>query len=175
MTWSRNSWLEQVHRANLQKIASYPVTFPRDLFFFSFFCSLPFFFFSFSFSLLKLKIYILVHIWLCGRLSDKKIFIWLISKNKTSFFFLALPNFLLVYFVFSNQGVKNNTNLCAADWTPYCSSLVYICYCSAGSIWAGTQSTYPALVSSSNSVPQLPVSRLHYHCHYLSASLALSC
>ena len=92
MTRSRNSWLEQVHRANLQKIASYPVAFPRDLFFFSFFCSLPCFFFSFSFSLLKLKIYILVHIWLCGRLSDKKI--WF-PKTRLVFFFWPYQIFFL--------------------------------------------------------------------------------
>ena len=41
---------------------------------------------------LKLKIYILIHIRLCGRVSDKKIFIRLISGNKTTFFDL-IKNF----------------------------------------------------------------------------------
>ena len=36
---------------------------------------------------LKLKIYILIHIWLCGWISDKNIFTWPISRNKATCFF----------------------------------------------------------------------------------------
>ena len=41
---------------------------------------------------LNLKIYILIHIWLCGRVSDKKIFTRPISGNKTTFFGLKFDN-----------------------------------------------------------------------------------
>ena len=62
------------------------------LFFFSFFwfiCILAFLLLVCCFS--KLKICILIHIRLCGRVSDKKMFAWPISGNKTTFFF-ALTN-----------------------------------------------------------------------------------
>ena len=44
------------------------------------------FFCLFVWCFLKLKMYILIHIWICGRVSDKKISTWPISGNKTSFF-----------------------------------------------------------------------------------------
>ena len=49
------------------------------LFWFLFFC-------LFVLCFLKLKVYILIHIWLCGRVSDKKTFTRPISGNKTNFF-----------------------------------------------------------------------------------------
>ena len=53
------------------------------LFFFSLFC---FFFLLFLLvCFLKLKIYILIHIRLCGRVSDKNIFTRSISRKKTTF------------------------------------------------------------------------------------------
>ena len=53
-----------------------------------FFSSLVSFTFLYSWFLcfLKLKIYILIHIRLCGRVSDKKKFTQSISGNKTTFF-----------------------------------------------------------------------------------------
>ena len=56
---------------------------------FSFFWNLVFFCFWFFWlfvCFLKLKIYILIHIRLCGRVSDKKIFTRPISGNKATFF-----------------------------------------------------------------------------------------
>ena len=41
---------------------------------------------------LKLKIYILIHIRLCGRVSNKKIFTRPICRNKTTFFGLSIVN-----------------------------------------------------------------------------------
>ena len=67
---TRSSKLK-VHRAIWQTISSYRVRFFQrySLFFFSFFCFLSSCFLFF----LKLKIYILIHIRLSGRVSDKKI------------------------------------------------------------------------------------------------------
>ena len=99
----------KIRRAYSQTISSYPVRFSTDilfsylvsfafcllvlLFFLRFFC-----FFCFIF---KSKIYILIHIRLCGRVSDKKIFTRPISGNKINFFW---PNFqqLRIHFTFRN-------------------------------------------------------------------------
>ena len=79
----------KVHRTNSQTMSSYPVRFSTDIFFSSlvsfayiscYICCILF---------LKLKICSLIHIRLCGRVSDKKIFTRPISANKTTFF-LAL-------------------------------------------------------------------------------------
>ena len=97
----------KVHRANCHTISLYPVRFSTDivnnnnifflLFFFGFFFLFYFFFGFFCFLFLcvwffclKQKIYILIHIWLCGRVSDEEIFTRPISGNKTTIFFLAL-------------------------------------------------------------------------------------
>ena len=85
----------KVHKANSQTISSCPDMFSIYSLFFSFFCFfclLVFFcfvlgFFFFFFFFFKLKIYILIHIWLCERVSNKKIFTRPISGNKTNFFF----------------------------------------------------------------------------------------
>ena len=65
--------------------------FSRDILF-PFLVSFVFFifvlFFLFACCFLKLKMYILIHIQLCVRVSDKKIFTWPISGNKTTFFCL---------------------------------------------------------------------------------------
>ena len=54
---------------------------------FAFFVFFSFFFFFCLFAcFLKLKMYVLIHIQLCGQVSDKKFFTWLISGNKTTFF-----------------------------------------------------------------------------------------
>ena len=72
-----------VHRANLQPISPYPVRFTADILF----SSLLSFTFFVVFSLfLKLKIYILRHIRLCGRVSERKVFTRPISGNKATFF-----------------------------------------------------------------------------------------
>ena len=61
-----------------------------SLFFFSFFCFFDYCFFClFVRCFLKWKMYILIHIWLCGRVSDKKSFNKPISGNKTTFFGLG--------------------------------------------------------------------------------------
>ena len=67
------------HRANSQTISSFPVKFSTYYLFFSFFClflsscfALFCIVFVFFFVFLKLKIYILIHIRLCRRVSDKK-------------------------------------------------------------------------------------------------------
>ena len=52
--------------------------------FFCFFCILVFFLFL-CVCFLKLKIYILIHIPLCGRVSDKNVFTRPISRNNTIF------------------------------------------------------------------------------------------
>ena len=57
------------------------------LFYISFLCFIWFLFLFVCLIFLKLKMYILIHIWLCGQVSDKKIFIQLIFRNKTTFFF----------------------------------------------------------------------------------------
>ena len=70
----------KVHRANSQTIPSYSVTFSTDILFTSLV--------SFTFSIVVvflLKIYILIHIRLCGRVSDIKNFTRPISGNKTTF------------------------------------------------------------------------------------------
>ena len=61
-------------------------------FFFSFYCFFVLLFFCFCLyvSFLKLKICILVHIQLCGRVSDKNFFTLPISWNKTTFFGLSV-------------------------------------------------------------------------------------
>ena len=53
---------------------------------FAFFVFSFFFFFCLFACFLKLKMYVLIHIQLCGQVSDKKFFTWLISGNKTTFF-----------------------------------------------------------------------------------------
>ena len=54
---------------------------------FAFFVFFSFFFFFCLFAcFLKLKMYVVIHIQLCGQVSDKKFFTWLISGNKTTFF-----------------------------------------------------------------------------------------
>ena len=80
-------------------------TFHRYSFFFlSFFCFLPFcsiFFvcFIFVFVFLKLKIFILIHVRLCGPVSDKEIFIQPISGNKATFIFgLSYLVFIKTFF-----------------------------------------------------------------------------
>ena len=85
-------WLSKlkVRRANSQTISSYAVRFFTYILFFSLH-SFAFFVFLFVFCLLvcllflKLKRYILIHIRLCGWVSDIKIFIRPISGNKTTF------------------------------------------------------------------------------------------
>ena len=89
----------KIHRANFQMRSSYPVRFSTDILFYSL-VSFPFscyvfvvaflFLFLFFFYFLKLKTYILIHIWLCGRVSDKKNFTWPFSGNKTTFFGLSI-------------------------------------------------------------------------------------
>ena len=54
---------------------------------FAFCFSVCFFFFVLFFVCLKQKIFILIHIRLCGRVSDEKIFNRPISENKAIFFF----------------------------------------------------------------------------------------
>ena len=60
-----------------------------SLFFFSFFCFFDScFFYLFAWCFTKSKMDILVHIWIYGRVSDKKNFTRLISGNKTTVFCL---------------------------------------------------------------------------------------
>ena len=54
-----------------------------------------FLFFCLFVCFLKLKTYILIHIRLCGRVSDKKNFTRSFSGNKTTFLCLILPKFLV--------------------------------------------------------------------------------
>ena len=61
--------------------------FSRDILFLLFFFIFVLFC-LFAYCFLKLKMYILIHIQLCVHVSDKKIFIWPISGNKTTFFCL---------------------------------------------------------------------------------------
>ena len=73
----KNSRLDRVSKEYTEQIRKrycYPFRFfhRHSLFIFRFFCFLsPYFLFSFF---LKSKIYILINIWLCGRVSDKKKF-----------------------------------------------------------------------------------------------------
>ena len=82
----------KIRRANSQTLSSYHVRFSTDILFSSLvsfdFCLLPFFMVY-----LKLQIYILIYIWLCGLVSDKKKkkFTWPISGNKTNFLFGLTP------------------------------------------------------------------------------------
>ena len=98
----------KVHIANSQTISFYPVRFSTDILFSSIVSFAFFFRFSFGLVFLKIKIYILIHIQLCGRVTDKNIFNRLISENKTTFFgpsykqslccsdfFCSLPNDLV--------------------------------------------------------------------------------
>ena len=92
ITWSRRL---KVHRANSQKM-SYHVRFSRYcsqqqhflstvILWFHFFST----FFCFLFVcvyVLKQKVYILIHIRLCGRVSDKRNFTLPISENNSIFF-----------------------------------------------------------------------------------------
>ena len=83
----------KLHRANSQTISSYPVRFSTDIIFsslafFAFF--FVFLFFSFFVVILIKNIYILIHIWLGGWVSDKKIFTCPIYGNKTVFFWSDL-------------------------------------------------------------------------------------
>ena len=78
----------KVHTANLQAISSYPVRFSADILFFS----LVFFAYCllviFGFLFLKLNIYILMHISLCGWVSNKKKFsTGLYPEERLLFFF----------------------------------------------------------------------------------------
>ena len=81
----------KVHRTNSQTILSYPVRFSTDILFsslvsfFAFLCLLVF-----LLQWLKLKIYVLIHIWLCGRVNDKEILSQPISVSKITFFCLHL-------------------------------------------------------------------------------------
>ena len=90
----------KVHWANCQTISSYPVRFSIDtvsnnniffrLFFFGFFRFSIYFWSLFVYEIffcLEQKIYILIHIRLCARVSDEKIFTRPISRNKTTFCF----------------------------------------------------------------------------------------
>ena len=73
-------------KKNLQQGGSKFIFFNRfseDIIFFSFFCFFDFFFCCCCF--LKLKMYILIHIRLCGRVSDKFFFTRSISGNETIF------------------------------------------------------------------------------------------
>ena len=66
-----------------------------SLFFFSFFCFLFVYFFLVCFVLFfKLKIFVLIHIWFCGRVSDKKFSTRPICGNMTTFFFCPSINWL---------------------------------------------------------------------------------
>ena len=100
-----------------------------SLVFFSFF-----FFFCIVFCLfvcfLKLKIYILIHIRLGGRVSDKKNFTRSISRNKTTFFWplekrIKLWSILLWYLRFSrfHQNQKDNELLQNINSIKLCSPL----------------------------------------------------
>ena len=60
----------KVHRANSKTMSSYPIRFSTDILF-SFLVSFAFFVFFFCVCV-KLKIYSLIHIQLCGQVSDKK-------------------------------------------------------------------------------------------------------
>ena len=83
----------KVHRTNSQTMSSYPVRFSTDIFFYSL---VSFAYISCYIScilFLKLKICILIHIRLCGQVSDKKIFTGPISANKTTFFLALLAIF----------------------------------------------------------------------------------
>ena len=75
-------WLEKSSFRQLKKFFN---QFSRDILFFCFVCFFVFFFCLFV-CFLKLKKNILIHIWLCRQVSDKKIFNRLISGNKTTFF-----------------------------------------------------------------------------------------
>ena len=89
----------KVHRVNYQTISLYHVRFSTDIvnnnnifflhFFFAFF-SIFFSFFCFLFLcvcfLFETKIYMLIHIRLCGRVTNENIFTRPFSENKTSFF-----------------------------------------------------------------------------------------
>ena len=62
------------------------ILFSSLVFFFCFFFCFFVFLFFFLFCFLKLEIYILIHIQLCGQVSDKIFFTEPISRNKTTFF-----------------------------------------------------------------------------------------
>ena len=73
---------------NLFFLINFPEIFSFLIEFLLLFCILGFFASLFVF--LKLKMYILVHLWLCDQVSDKKIFARRISGSKTTFFGLTL-------------------------------------------------------------------------------------
>ena len=73
----------KVHRSNSQTKSSYLFRFFTDILF-SFLVSFAFCLLALVF--FKLKIFILIHIRLCGRVSDKKIFTRPISGNQNTFF-----------------------------------------------------------------------------------------
>ena len=85
MTWSSKL---KVHRTNSQTTSLYSITFyvRYSLFFFSF-C---YFWYCCWCCCCWLKIYILINIWLYGRVSDIKNLTRSISRNKTTFFGLIL-------------------------------------------------------------------------------------
>ena len=111
---TRSSKLK-VRRANSQALSLDPARFSSDILFstlvsFAFYVLVFFLFFFF-----KLKIYILIHIRLCGWVSDKKNFTRPISGNKTTFFWPdveidKIEKFLNAYFMFSVNGFHMYTH-----------------------------------------------------------------
>ena len=99
-----------------------PLGFPHILLttttFFSFSSSVSVvFFLSFSLFFLRNKIwniYIPIHNWLCGWISDKKIFTRLISGNKTTFFGLSIVLFSRFN---HHKTVISTTNTWFLKWT----------------------------------------------------------
>ena len=65
----------------------------NSVFFFSFFCFFDSCFCLFVCCFLKFKMYILIHIRLCGRVTDKKISPGRLLENKTTFFW---PNYKII-------------------------------------------------------------------------------
>ena len=108
VSWSRKL---KVHRANLQMILSYPVRFSTDTVhkndIFLSFSPLVFFFFSlvyFYFCLcvcvcffLNKKKYILIHLGLCGRVVDKKI--WPGRFVETILLFILSLNIIFILYL----------------------------------------------------------------------------
>ena len=81
----------KVHRAKLQTISSYPVTFSVDILFSSLvsllFCLPVFLFLNYT---ITHFFFFEMHIWLCGRVCDKKVFTRPISGNRINFFCLIV-------------------------------------------------------------------------------------
>ena len=104
--------------ANLFVLLDYPKVFSFLLVLFAFFCILAFF--SLACYFLQLKIYVMLHIRLCGRMSDKKKFTRSMSRNKSTFLglivearinkYLTYLKYLHIFLLINNSWVLVSLN-----------------------------------------------------------------